>query len=471
MPEKDLLNMSARALAAAIRDRQVSPVELLEASLRRVDEVNGKVNALVWRNDDEAMSWAKRAESEVLRSEDLAPFHGVPMPIKDLTPVQGWPVTYGSSALPGASCKESELIVEALRRAGFILTGLTNVPEFGPLTVAENVRFGVSRNPWDLSRTPGGSSGGAGAAVAAGMFSVAQGNDGGGSIRIPASCCGLVGLKVSRGRVPTLYTSWEGATVPGVLTRDVADTAAVLDVTRGPSPGQWYNAPEPERPFLDEVGAAPGRLRVGVVEDAPFGLPVEGPCKEAVRQAAKAMEALGHEVQPTVLEFGDEFVAAFFTVSNTGLADYDDVDWDKAEPHIQAARSAALAVDSLTYVKAVHLLQRESRKFVQRWGEEFDLMLTPTMTIQPPLAGEVIAAAHGSATSGSPPLQVFQMAVMTSGFNVTGQPAISLPLHEGPSGLPVGAQLAAGPWQEALLLRVAAQLEEAMPWAGRRPPL
>src|SRR6202041_1274030 len=185
-------------------------------------------NAIVWRNDDEARAAAKRAADEVVHGDvaELPPFHGVPIPIKDLTPVAGWPLTFGSSAGPAGVARESALVVKAFERAGFVLAGLTNVPEFGAITVTENLRYGVCRNPWDLDRTPGGSSGGAGAATAAGMFPVAHANDGGGSIRIPASCCGLVGLKVSRGRIPTLVNSWEGGAVEGVVTRDVADTAA-----------------------------------------------------------------------------------------------------------------------------------------------------------------------------------------------------------------------------------------------------
>jgi len=471
VPEEELVGQSALSLARAIRSRQLSPLELLEASLRRADDVNPRLNALVWRNDEEARQAARRAEEQVLRGEELPAFHGVPLPIKDLTPVEGWPVTYGSWAVPRALPRHSALVVGAFQRAGFVLAGLTNTPEFGLLTVSENLRYGVSRNPWDLDRTPGGSSGGAGAAVAAGIFSVAHGNDGGGSIRIPASCCGLVGLKVSRGRVPRHYMSWEGATVQGALTRDVADTAAVLDAICGPDPRQWYNAPAPQRPFLAEVGAPPGRLRVGVVEEAPFGLAVAEPCREAAHKAAAALEALGHHVERASLEVPDEFVEAFFNVANTGLADYDDVAWEKTEPHIQASRAAALAVDSLKYVRSVHVMQRLSRQIVSRWESELDLMVTPTMTVEPPRAGEVLKAAHESAGTGAPVMEVFQMAVMASGFNVTGQPAISLPVHQTATGLPIGVQLVGGPWEEALVLRVAAQLEEALPWAGRRPNL
>jgi amidase len=472
----DITFRTARQLARAIKAREISPVEALEASLSRIDEVDGRVNAIVWRNDEEARAAAVRAAEAVMKSdpEDLPPFHGVPIPIKDLTEVAGWPVTYGSWAAPGKSSAESELIVEAFQRAGFVLTARTNTPEFGPITAAENTRYGITRNPWDLDRTPGGSSGGAGAAVAAGMFTLAHGNDGGGSIRIPASCCGLVGLKVSRGRIPTLVHSWEGGSVEGVLTRDLADAAALLDLTAGPHPGQWYNAPAPQRPFLEEVGADPGNLRIGLLDQPPLRLTLDEECAQAARGAAAALEKLGHTVERVTYDVPDEFVDAFLNVVNTGLADHNadpDIDWSRAEPHIRANRSAALAVDSLTYVHSVHRLQRFTRDLTARWGRDFDLLLTPTMTILPPRAGEILEAVHSGAATGAPALQVFQMAVLTSGFNMSGQPAISLPTHATAAGVPVGVQLVAGPWDEALLFRVGAQLQAALPWADRRPTL
>ena len=473
MPDDDLLFRSARALAASIRAKEISPLEVLEASLARVDEVNDRLNAVIWRNDDEALTWAREVTAALAKPgrPELPPFYGVPIPVKDLTPVAGWPVTYGSWAAPGAVSGESEMVVDAFRRAGFVLTGRTNTPEFGPITVAENDRYGITRNPWNLHRTPGGSSGGAGAATAAGMFSVAHANDGGGSIRIPASCCGLVGLKVSRGRVPALVTVWEGGAVEGVVTRDVADTAAILDVICGPDQGQWYNAPPPARPFLDEVGADPGRLRVGLASEAPFGLPVDPACVTAAQQAAAALEGLGHHVEQVSLDVPDEFLPAFLNVVNSGLADYEDIDWDRVEPHIRANRQAAMAIDSLTYVRSVHQMQRATRQMSSRWGRDFDLLVTPTMAIEPPGAGEVLAAVHEGAGTGAPALQVFQMAVFTSGFNMSGQPAISLPTNITPDGTPIGVQVVGGPWGEALLLRVAAQLEAALPWAERRPTI
>jgi amidase len=461
---------SARATATAIRLRQVSPLEVLDACLARVDAVNNRVNAVIWRNDDDARRAARAAGDVVIGTDadDLPPFFGVPIPIKDLASVAGWPVTFGSWGASGTASDTSELVVEAFQRAGFIPTGRTNTPEFGTLTVAENERYGITRNPWDLDRTPGGSSGGAGAAVAGGLFPIAHGGDGGGSLRIPASCCGLVGLKVSRGRVPRLVTHWEGGAVEGVLTHDVADTAAALDVICGPDPLQWYNAPRADRPFLTEVGADPGRLRVGLIDEAPLGLSADQSCVGAAREAAAALEKIGHVVDSVKYEVPDEFLEAFLNVVNSGLAGYD-VDWDKTEPHNQAGRKAGQALDSLSYVSSVHALQRWTRDVVVRWGRDFDVLVTPTMSIEPPKAGEVLAAAHES--GGGVALQVFQMVVFTAGFNMNGLPAMSLPTHMAPSGLPVGVQLVAGPWGEAQLFRVAAQLEEALPWGSRRPAL
>ena len=472
MGNTDVVGASALSLAAAIRERALSPVEVLDACLERVDSLNGQVNAVVWRDDDEARRKARDAADAVLRVDpaDLPAFHGVPIPIKDLTPVAGWPVTYGSWGAPAGRSDESALVVDAFKRAGFVLASRTNTPEFGPITVAENDRYGLTRNPWNRDLTPGGSSGGAGAAVASGMFPLAHANDGGGSIRIPASCCGLVGLKVSRGRVPAHYNSWEGGSVEGVVTRDVADTAAVLDAISGFDRGQWYNAPPPVRPYSMEVGVDPGSLRIGLIETSPFGLPMAIDCLDAVRGVGTALEKLGHQVSIVEFEVPDDFLASFMSVVNSGLADYQEIDWDRTEPHIRRARSAAAAIDSLTYVDAVHRLQRFTRSMVARWGGEFDLLVSPTMTITPPKSGEILAEVHANDGSG-PSLKVFQMAALTAGFNMTGQPAISLPTHMTAGGLPVGVQVVAGPWDEALLIRIASQIEQALPWSDRTPPV
>ena len=457
-------------LVAAIRRRDLSPVELLEACLQRVDKLNPALNAVVWRNDDEALQEARRVTDALSRGEPMPPLAGVPIPIKDLTAVAGWPVTYGSHGASGQPKDEDELVVAAFRRSGMVLTGRTNTPEFGPIPVTENLRYGVTRNPWDPSRTPGGSSGGAAAAVASGMFPLAHANDGGGSIRIPASCTGLVGLKVSRSRVPAIVPGWLGASVEGVVTRTVADTAVVLDQIAGPDPLSWYNAPTPDRPFAREVGADPGKLRIALLTRAPLGVAVSEEPRNAVARAGADLEALGHHVSAVDFDLFDaEAIAAFAPVMTSGLGDYTDVDFSHVEPHNAASYARGQSVDSLSLVRALGDLQRISRRIVGRWGNDFDVLVTPTMAIEPPEAGSIMKQSHERPTEMPP--EVLAMGVFTAGFNVSGQPAISLPLHESPSGLPIGVQLVGGPWQEALLLRLAAQLEAARPWAGRRAPL
>jgi amidase len=457
-------------LARAIRDKAVSPVEVMEETLRRVDEHNPVLNAVIWRNDDEALAEAKRAADRVATepTDGLPPFFGVPIPIKDLTNAAGQPNTYGSAGGSDTPVDEDELVVAALRGAGFILTGRTNTPEMGPITAAENTRYGITRNPWNTDRTPGGSSGGAAAATASGMFAVAHANDGGGSIRIPASCCGLVGLKVSRGRVPALTEAWEGAAVEGVVTHTVADTAAVLDVISGPDPLCWYNAPAPQRPFAEEVGADPGRLRIGLVDEAPLGLPMDAACRDAVHEAGRLLESLGHTVEPATLEFDLELLAPMSAMID---GDYSQAieDWERCEPHNQAGRRRGLATTSIDYVQAVAAMQRFSRALVARWGRDFDVLLSPTMAIEPAPAGQILAETHADPDNPAP--TVVSSVLFTIVFNITGLPAISVPLHQAPSGLPVGVQLVERPFNDAGLIRLASQLEAAAPWAGRHPVL
>ncbi|MHB8219588.1 MAG: amidase [Acidimicrobiales bacterium] len=462
---------SATELAIAIRARRLSPVELLDSCLDRVDRLDPALRAVIWRNDDEARGQARAMADAIAGGrEDLGPFAGVPIPVKDLTPVAGWPLTYGSYAAPAGVGTEDELVVVALRRAGFILTGRTNTPEFGTIPATENVRYGITRNPWDLSRTPGGSSGGAAAAVASGMFPIAHGSDGGGSIRIPASCTGLVGLKSARGRVPAIVPGWLGASVEGVLARTVADAAGALDAVSGPDPLCWYNAPAPRRPFVDELGADPKGLRVALLTRAPLGVPVHETARDGVHRAGSLLERLGHHVEEVDFElFPVEVLASFLPLMNAAFGDYDGIDVTRMEPHNAASYQAGQAVDSLALVRGNSQLQRISREISSRWGREFDVLVTPTTAIPAPPAGAILRQVHED--PGGMPMDVLSMAIFTAPFNVSGQPAVSLPLHQGEGGIPVGVQLVAGPWQEHLLIRVASQLEEADPWRDRRPPL
>ncbi|HUY65680.1 MAG TPA: amidase [Acidimicrobiales bacterium] len=461
---------SALEVAAAIAAKEVSPVEVLEVCLTRIDGLNPLLNAVIWRNDDEARAEARALGERIARgARDLPPFAGVPLPIKDLLPVAGQPVTFGSEGAPDGPSDTGEPIAEALRAAGFILTGRTNAPEFGSITVTENNRFGATRNPWDPAHTPGGSSGGAAASVAAGMFPVAHAGDGGGSIRIPASCCGLVGLKPSRGRVASSVPGWQGMVTEGALSRTVADTAAVLDVIGAPDPYAWWNAPVPERPFIEEVGADPGRLRVALCTVSALGLPVAAGPLAAVEHAGELLEAAGHHVSSLDADvFDPAGLGPFLHVVNAGLSEVAGIDWTRVEPHNRAGYAAGKAVDSLTFARSLADLQRMTRVIARRFDDEFDLLVTPTMTIEPPKVG-LLEAVH--ADPSAPVTEIVAMAAFTAVFNITGQPAISLPLHTGASGLPVGVQIVAGAWREAQLLAVASQLEQADPWGDRHPRL
>jgi amidase len=458
---------SALDLAGALRRKEISAVELLDACLAVVDERNSELNAVIWRNDEEARASAADADRRIAAGEE-APFLGVPIPIKDLTPVAGWPVTYGSNGAPEGPSEESELVVDALVRAGFVLCARTNTPEFGVITAAENTRYGASLNPWDTTRSPGGSSGGAAGAVAGGMFPIAHANDGGGSIRIPASYCGLVGYKPSRGRVPRLAQSWLGAVVEGVVSRTVAESAVVLDAISRTDPLAWYNAPGQHRSFAEQSRATPGALRIGLMAEAPLGIPTDSECTAAARAAAKLLEGLGHSVEevevPTISE---EMVPPFIALTQGGLADYEGVDWAKTEPHIVHQRELAGQTGAYEYVLAARTLELLSRRELARWGRDFDVLLTPTSAILPPKAGSILAAQH--AAPDQPVFDVVASVSFTAFGNVTGLPGVSLPLHWTEEGLPVGVQLLGGPWQDGALLALSAQLEAAAPWAARRP--
>ncbi len=461
---------SATRLAAQIRSGALSPVDVLDATLERIDRLNPDLNAVIWRDDRAARAEAEEIERRISAGEDAGPFAGVPTLVKDLTMARGQPATFGSEGAPEGIADEDEPVIAAMRRAGFVLCGRSNSPEFGSLPVTENTRYGITRNPWDTARTPGGSSGGAAAAVASGIVPVAHANDGGGSIRIPASCCGLVGLKPSRWRVPSITPGWFGLSVEGALCRTVRDAAAVLDSLSVPDPLTWERSPSPDRPFETEVGADPGRLRIALQTVSALGVEVEASCRAAVEDAGRLLEELGHHVE--VLDedpLDPAAVGPFLNLVNSSFAGYEGVDWDRVEPHNKAWRAAGAEVDSLTVVTSLNALRRTTRVIAGRWGRDFDILVTPTIAIEPPIAGEVLAEAH--AQPGAPPLAAIVMVAFTAAYNMTGQPAMSLPLSQAPSGLPVGVQLVGAPWDEAGLIRLASQLEAAEPWADRRPPL
>jgi amidase len=465
---------SALDLARAVRDKEVSPLELVDYYLARIDALNAQLNAVTWRRDDALRAEAKQAEAALMRGDAKGPFFGVPIAIKDLVFVEGWPMTFGSRATAHNVTGFTSSVIQRYLDAGFLLECRTNTPEFGILPVAENQLWGPTRNPWDIARTPGGSSGGSAAAVAAGMAPIAHANDGGGSIRIPASCCGLVGLKPSRGRVssgPMVSDVMHGGAVEGCVSRTVADTAAVLDALSVPDPHAWYNAPAPTRPFLQEVGAKVGRLRIGITTAAPTGAPVAQACIDAVRNTASVLSDLGHEVFESAPAWPDqnEILPMFMVMWNTGTAYWDVLEPEKIEPLSAAMRAQAQAVDSLTYVRAIAMLQIFSRRIVQSWGRDFDVLVTPTLAWEPPLVGALFEGADNDPMV--PLLNAGMMCPFTPLINVTGQPAISLPMHWTDAGVPIGVHFVGSPWGEAGLIRLAAQLEEAAPWAERRPPV
>jgi amidase len=476
-----ILDLDGHGQAAALRAGDVSAAELAAASICRIEATNPVVNAVIHRRDERAL-----AEARALPPQ---PFAGVPIVVKDLTlMMKGEPYHAGSRALKNADYRApiDSYTYEKLRHAGFVVVGRTNTPEFGSTITTEPLSYGPSRNPWNPNHSTGGSSGGSAAAVAAGMVAIGHANDGGGSIRVPASECGLVGLKPTRGRVskgPVVGESWMGATIDHVVTRTVRDSAALLDVLHGPMPGDPYAAPTPLRAFAAEVGADPGHLRIGWFAGAQDGFEVQAECVAAVGRIAELLEQLGHRVDaahPTALVDPD-FPRKFATVIAPSTAN--DLAWvadvigrpladDDAEADNVAMAAFGRQLDAPTYLRAVEWLHTYQRRMAQWWaspddgGEGYDLLLTPTIAQPPPPIGWMMSGTV--AESGQRLRSLMQY---TSQFNVTGQPAISLPLHWSADGLPIGVQLVASFGREDVLLRVAAQLEVAAPWSGKRPAI
>ena len=472
--------MDATAQAALVRAHEVSPGELVDAAIARIEKVNPQLNAVIIPLFEQA-----RAQAASAALPD-GPFRGVPLLIKDLTcQTKGDPYHAGMRLLRerGWTADHDTYLAAKFRAAGFICLGRTNVPELGPIPTTEPLAYGPTHNPWDTTRSPGGSSGGSAAAVASGMVPVAHGNDGGGSIRIPASACGLVGLKPSHGRTslgPDTGDAWNGAIVEHVLTRSVRDSAAILDAVAGPMPGDPCVAPPPARPFRDEVGATPGRLRIGLLTHAPGHVADVSPdCVAAAQDAARLLESLGHHVEtayPLALDDG-EFSIHFGAVVTSWTAR--DLDFWSAqtehtigptdvEPHTWELAQMGRAVAAKDYIAATVWLQAYTRRLAGWWADGFDLLLTPTMAEPPILLGEMTATPDN-------PLRGFMrslpFAAFTAAFNVTGQPALSLPLYWNTQGLPIGTQLVAAYGREDVLIRVGAQLEQARPWSHRRPPV
>ena len=471
--------LDATALAELVRSGQASPAELVDDAIARIERVDPQLNAVVRDRFEQARADAAGPLPD-------GPLRGVPVLLKDLgCHVAGEETNYGTSFLRDAhvAWPTDSHLASRLRAAGLVFLGRTNVPEFGTTVTTEPVANGPCRNPYDLGRSTGGSSGGSAAAVAAGLVPVAHANDGGGSIRIPASACGLVGLKPTRARVsqgPDVGESWAGATIDGVVTRTVRDSAAVLDVIGQPMPGDPYWAPPLPRPLVQEVGAPVGRLRVGLLDGPPAGSTyLDDPeCREAVAATGRLLEGLGCEVEHAAPEpmFDERFFRMFGTTiaADTALtmaalervlgrrvAD------EELEPRNQLYRAIGDGLSAKDYLGARMWLGRWVRRMSLWWasadqgGLAYDLLVTPTLGARPPELGWMSGEAEGQRIASVMPY--------TAQFNVTGQPAVSLPLHETPEGLPVGVQLVAAFGREDVLVRVAAALEQAAPWADRRP--
>lgn len=475
MPD-DLMFTSAMDQAALVRSGDVSSRELVQASLAAIDRMNDDLNAVVTRCDERALS-----EAGAVSAGDERPLAGVPLLVKDLAATtEGVRTTMGMRALGEWVPDRDSATVRRLRAAGAIVVGKTNLPEMGILPVSEPLRFGPARNPWDTSRTPGGSSGGSAAGVASGMVAIAHGNDGGGSIRIPASCCGLVGLKPSRGRVswgPLLSELASGFATDGVLTRAVRDSALGLDLLAGYETGDPYWAPDPSAPFLEAVDREPGKLRVAFTVDSPNGVPVDPNCVAATRRAAELLESLGHEVNEVQIEADEGYVTNFVTVWIAGTANEvetwgrlagQELDIEQLEPLSRQMYDMSLQMSATDYLRSLDWLHDYSRELVAMW-DGIDVLLTPTLALPPIEIGAL------EPKEGEQPIQMLMNSAgwvpFTPVWNVTGQPAVSLPLHQTDSGLPVGVQFVGPPAGEELLISLSAQIEAAAPWADRRPAM
>jgi len=482
--------LDATAYTELIIRGDATATELADAAIERIEADNPAINAVV-------MKWYERGRAQAEAFDDLPaesdlrkrPFAGVPFLIKDLhMHVAGLPLTSGTKAAVEAqplSKHDSNLFVK-FREAGLITLGRTNSPEFGSLPVTEPEAYGATRNPWHLDHTPGGSSGGASAAVAAGLVPIAHASDGGGSIRIPASCAGLVGLKPSQGRVSMGPERDEsGLSTQLCVSRSVRDTARMLDATYAPGVGDSVIAPAPKRPFGAELDTDPGGLRIGLLDTHPTGGDLHDDCIAAVRHAAALLEGIGHDVDhghPAILE-DREFPRRFATIWATMMGvnvvnlastvgreitadDVEAVNWAQAE--------YAERLSAVDYAAGLAAVGQYRRHMQQWWADGWDLLLTPTLAAPPLRIGDLYADRDDGIPADNPmrpSIRSGQFVAFTPQFNSTGQPAISLPLHWNGDGLPVGIQLVAAYGREDLLIAVASQLEQAAPWADRHPTL
>ena len=468
----------AVSLAESVRSGARTPEELLAEAIGRIEKENPEINAVVQTLYDEA-------RERISAGLPDGPFRGVPILLKDLdAPLAGAPFYCGTRFLRDRDYRPetNAYFVDRLLAAGFVPIGKTNTPELGLAVTTEPLSYGATRNPWNLDHSAGGSSGGSAAAVSAGLVSIAHASDGGGSIRIPASACGLVGLKPSRGRVslgPEYGSYWHGFVTNHVVTRSVRDTAAALDVVAGMEPGDPYTAPPPEQPFSAAARRPPGRLRIGLMMKAPGeanGLDPE--CVEAVGRTGRALESLGHTVEeayPQPLDQVEERNGHFTTVivswTAAAVASWEarigqTIPEGGLEPLTANLALIGQTVSAADYLATIRWCERFTRDMAAWWAEGFDLLVTPTLGTPPAPLG-TLTAPDGDLTPVVEALDRYSP--FSAPFNMTGQPAVSLPLHQTEDGLPVGVQCIAPYAREDLLIQIGAQLENALPWADRRP--
>lgn len=469
--------LPAHRLLAMVRSRELSPTEITEHFLSRIERYDRHYGAYITVTPEKALEQAHHAQKRVMRDtpEDLPPLLGLPLPIKDLDAVAGVRLTHGSALFREAVAPADSDMVARLRKAGAVLPGKTNTPEFGSSCYTENDIAPPTRNPWDTDLSPGGSSGGAAAAVAAGLAPVAQGSDGGGSIRIPASVCGLFGLKPTRGRISGAPAKPDlvGLSTVGPLTRDVRDAALLLDAMTLSRPGDYFTAPPlpPGETFTDHVDREPGRLRIGYyATTGSVGIPVHPDVLTAHEEAVRLLAGLGHDVEeiptPVDAHFGGTFMEDFQVLwaAMASATPVDPAREDELGPLNRWLRERAAATPVPDYIAACVRLQQGVRSLVAA-TEPFDAVLSPTLAMPPVPIGHF--------TVGGPEEEFQRMnefTPFTSVYNVSGQPSVSVPLHWSPDGLPIGVMLTGRMGGEGLLLSLSAQLERARPWADRVPP-
>jgi amidase len=488
----------ALGLAQLVRSRQISAEELVAAAIERIEARNPGLNAVVHLLDERARAEARAIDAAVERTR--GPLSGVPFLLKDLLATCiGAPTTESCRLLADTIAVADSELVARYRRAGLVFLGKTNTPEFGILPVTESRLRGPTRNPWDLAFNAGGSSGGSAAAVAAGLVPAAHGSDGGGSIRIPASCCGLFGLKPTRGRNPlgpAVGDVLGGFVQEHVISRSVRDSAALLDATSGADAGAPYAAPSRSRPFLGEVARDPGRLRIAWTADALLGGDTHPDCRAAVEDAARLCTALGHDVEAAAPALAaSRLVRTYLIVGTVDAAGMvraaiaraeRKARFEDFEPHTWLLATIGSRLGAVEYAEALETARMTGRDMA-RFHEKFDVLLTPTMAYPPLRVGQLRVTAVQAALIRAlrtvpvkPALDrildvlasaAFEATANTMLFNMTGQPAMSVPLFWSSSGLPIGVQFAGRFGDEATLLRLAAQLETARPWFSRRPPL